>query len=108
VTAAAVVPVIPPEITAAAAPGWRVFPWHSAPGGKCLCGKPECERLGKHPRTKHGYLDATTDERQISIWAQKWPGCNWGIATGEASGVVANAVDGTADRAFVAHLEQSQ
>jgi Bifunctional DNA primase/polymerase, N-terminal/AAA domain/SMODS and SLOG-associating 2TM effector domain 1 len=96
----------PPEVLAAAGRGWRVFPCHSAHGGKCSCGKLDCDRPGKHPRTRRGHLDATTDEPRIGTWAQKWPGSNWGMATGEASGVVAIDVDGMEGRASLADLEQ--
>src|SRR5207302_5069380 len=47
--------------------GWPVFP--------CLPGE-------KIPATKHGYLDATTDEEQLTEWfgrGQRW---NLAIATG--------------------------
>ena len=47
--------------------GWPVFP--------CLPGQ-------KIPATRHGYLDATTDEQQLTAWfghGQQW---NLAIATG--------------------------
>ena len=96
----------PSEVREAVSRGWRVFPCHSAPRGKYSCGKPECSSPGKHPRTRRGHLDATTDERRISFWAHKWPGCNWGMATGEASGLVVIDVDGVEGRASLADLER--
>ncbi len=47
--------------------GWPVLPVHSAEdGGRCTCEKGrECDSPGKHPRTRHGVKDATTDEGQI-------------------------------------------
>jgi hypothetical protein len=98
---------LPSEIAAATARHWPVFPCHSALGGKCSCGKPESRWPGKHPRTPHGALDATSDLRQLEAWAAHFPSSNWGLATGEASGVGAIDVDGTG-RAFVADLEQRQ
>jgi len=59
--------------------GWPVFPFYSAPGGVCSCGDPDCDRPGKHPRTRHGLDDATTDEAQIRGWWTRWPDA--GIAT---------------------------
>lgn len=42
----------------------------------------------KTPYTAHGLKDATTDEATISLWWQKWPKANIGIATGQVSGGV--------------------
>ena len=47
--------------------GWPVFP--------CLPGQ-------KIPATQHGYLDATTDEQQITEWFGRRIGWNLAIATG--------------------------
>jgi len=47
--------------------GWPVFP--------CLPGQ-------KIPATRHGYLDATTDEQQISDWFSRGSRWNLAIATG--------------------------
>ena len=61
----------------------RVFPLHSiGEDGKCTCGKADCGSPGKHPRTKNGVKDATTDAEQIAAWWAKWPDANVGIATG--------------------------
>jgi Bifunctional DNA primase/polymerase, N-terminal len=47
--------------------GWPVLP--------CLPGQ-------KIPATAHGYRDATTDERQITVWFVSHPDWNLAIATG--------------------------
>lgn len=61
----------------------RVFPLHSIDdAGACTCGKADCSSPGKHPRTKNGVKDATTDLEQIRQWWEKWPDANIGIATG--------------------------
>jgi hypothetical protein len=39
-----------------------------------------CENVGKHPRTKHGVEDATTDEAKIRDWWEMWPQANIGRA----------------------------
>ena len=71
-----------------AARGWPVFPCHTpTPGGGCSC-RQACGRVGKHPRTKHGLKDATTDEATICRWWTMWPQANIGIATGAVSGLV--------------------
>lgn len=46
----------------------------------CQCAVRECTRnAAKHPRTRHGKDDATTDLGQIAEWFGLWPDCNWGI-----------------------------
>lgn len=59
--------------------GWRVFP---------LAGKIPAERGGR------GCLDATTDESVVRQWWECHPHANVGIATGEASGLLAVDLDG--------------
>ncbi len=81
--------------------GLPVFPLHSAPGGVCSCGDPEHApgggeeetKAGKHPRTPHGFKDATTDLAQIEAWWKQWPDANIGIPTGAASGLLVLDVD---------------
>lgn len=67
---------------ALAARGFAVFPVHSCAGGRCSCGHPDCGSPGKHPRTKQGHRDATTDPEQIGMWWRSWPAPNIGLATG--------------------------
>jgi AAA domain/Bifunctional DNA primase/polymerase, N-terminal len=47
----------------AAKRGWKIFP---------------CD--GKKPLTLHGFKDATTNEKQITSWAEIYPGALWGRA----------------------------
>lgn len=64
--------------------GWPVAPAHAARRDKtCTCGDRECDRVGKHPRTKHGLTDATTDEKTIREWWHKWPDASVLIRTGK-------------------------
>jgi len=64
--------------------GWPVAPAHSARANGCSCGDADCGKLaGKHPRTRHGLTDATTDEKTIREWWQKWPDANVLIRTGK-------------------------
>ncbi|MGH2478449.1 MAG: bifunctional DNA primase/polymerase, partial [Ktedonobacteraceae bacterium] len=65
--------------------GFHVFPLHSVTCGDCSCGRDTCSSVGKHPRTKNGVKDATTDYRQICEWWSTWPEANIGIATGRIS-----------------------
>jgi hypothetical protein len=71
--------------------GWRVFPLHSIAHGACTCGKPKCSSPGKHPRTRRGVKDATTDATTITGWWARWPDANIGVATG--SGLVVIDID---------------
>ena len=72
-----------------AAAGLPVFPVHTIrEDGSCSCGKRDCQRPGKHPRTGRGFKDASTDKDRISDWWQRWPDAGVAIATGEAGLVV--------------------
>lgn len=71
---------------------WRIFPchWPIIKGDQviCSCGKPPgkgkgfCSSPGKHPRTPHGFYDASADERQITEWWTRTPHANIGLVTG--------------------------
>ncbi len=77
-----------------AAHGWAVFPCYSVQGGACNCHKrAACPRPGKHPRTQHGFKDATVDPERIASWFGMWPESNVAIATGETSGIVVVDID---------------
>ena len=66
-----------------------VFPVHSIrEDGRCSCGRGDCQRPGKHPRTGRGFKDASTDKDRISDWWQRWPDAGVAIATDEAGLVV--------------------
>lgn len=73
--------------------GWAIFPCHSIVNRVCSCGDPECDSAGKHPRTHNGVKAATHDLAQIEAWWGQYPGCNWGLACGAASGVVVIDLD---------------
>ncbi len=60
--------------------GWAVFPLHSVEAGRCSCGKGNCKRAGKHPRTPKGFKDASTDQAVIRQWWDNSPTANIGIA----------------------------
>src|SRR5438128_1428417 len=69
--------------------GWPIFPVHIPTKGECSCGKPACTNKGKHPRTAHGFYDATTDVGVIRVWGEfDFPTANVGIRTGKESGLV--------------------
>ena len=72
---------------------WQVIPLHCPKDEGCSCGDPDCRSIGKHPRTRNGLKDATTDENMIRAWWQRWPDASVGIVTGEASGLLVVDVD---------------
>ena len=72
--------------------GWTVYPVHSVKGGRCSCGKPNCENVGKHPHSSHGLKDATSDPAQIEKRWAEWPDANIAVAT-EPSRLVVLDVD---------------
>lgn len=74
--------------------GWPIFPLYEPnDDGRCSCGKQNCSSPGKHPRTKHGVLDATTNEARILQWWTQWSNANIGLATGNASGILVLDID---------------
>lgn len=77
-----------------AAHGYAVLPIYSLRNGCCTCqeGK-DCSNPGKHPRTRNGVKDATTDTDPIEAWFTKWPKSNIAIRCGAQSGSVAVDVD---------------
>jgi putative DNA primase/helicase len=90
-TAATVVPTIPLEIRAAAGRGWRLLP---------------VEASGKLPLIMEWPEAATSGIAQLEAWAHQYPACNWGLATGTASGLVVIDVDGAEGCASLADLER--
>jgi hypothetical protein len=73
--------------------GFSVFPVYEIVNGRCACGKNDCGGIGKHPRTEHGFKDATTDEVVVKRRWERWPHANIGIRTGAPSGVFVIDVD---------------
>lgn len=68
-----------PEIRAAAARGWRVLP---------------VKARDKNPLVTDWPEKATSDLHQLETWSERFPRCNWGVATGPGSGVFVLDVDG--------------
>lgn len=71
---------------------WHVFPVHYPVAEECSCGGLACKSIGKHPRTRSGIKDATTDLARITEYWRRWPEANIGIHCGR-SGLVVIDVD---------------
>ena len=88
--------------------GVPVFPLHNPIAGGCSCGKQDCDKPGKHPRTLHGFKDATTDEGRVSAWWDAHPDANIGVPTGVLTGLLLVDADprngGPADRSELIDL----
>lgn len=67
--------------------GVPVFPLHYPDGGRCSCGREDCSSPAKHPATRNGLLDATTDVEDITkVWGHR--PFNIGLATGHVFDVL--------------------
>jgi len=77
--------------------GWPLVPIHflTEKGTRCSCGRADCSSPGKHPMTKNGLKDATTDAEQIAAWHIRWPDAGWGMRTGskESGGAGVDVLD---------------
>ena len=74
--------------------GWPIEPVFEAKDGYCTCKEGRgCSHAGRHPRTKHGVHDATTNPEQIKRWWTQWPDANIGLATGRISEIIVIDVD---------------
>ncbi|MDP9395577.1 MAG: bifunctional DNA primase/polymerase [Actinomycetota bacterium] len=72
--------------------GLAVLPLHTPVSGRgCSCTHPGCRSVGKHPRTRNGKDDATTNLRKIAALWTCWPDANIGLRPAE--GVVVLDVD---------------
>src|SRR6266576_2325330 len=87
--------------------GWLVIPLHAALPNGCSCESPKCTRPGKHPRTRNGLKNGSTETKLITNWWQKWPDANIGILTGPESGICVLDVDGEEGLKALAELSNS-
>ena len=83
---------LPVLIVDAARRGWRLLP---------------VQVRGKTPLVKEWQKVATNDLNQLEAWANTFPECNWGMATGPGSGVFVLDIDGEPGRSsLVTYLER--
>jgi len=88
--------------------GIPVFPVHSVIDGKCTCSKDHAEsvkQIGKHPATKHGLKDATSDYNHLLRMFPTDKLYNIGMPTGAASGIIVVDLDGEKGEATFRQLE---
>lgn len=87
--------------------GWPVFPvhWFDKQSARCSCGRSDCDSPAKHPTTRHGFRNASTDLDQVAAWWFERPNANVGIATG-APGPDVVDVDVKAGAPGLASLEK--
>ncbi|CEF49371.1 unnamed protein product [uncultured bacterium] len=75
--------------------GFPILPLYTVGSdGRCCCRDPDCKSPGKHPLTKHGLKEASTDLAVVERWWIQWPSANIGLATGGPSGLVVLDIDG--------------
>ncbi len=65
------------------------------------------EAQGKQPLIKEWPVKATLDPETLSAWTKLYPGCNWGLVTGHASGVFVLDIDGEEGAAAINELSRS-
>ena len=76
--------------------GWPVLPCHYPIEGRCSCGDRSCPSPGKHPLSRHGLHDATTDPAVIESWWRTSPHANPAVRTGgrpAGAGVIVLDID---------------
>lgn len=74
--------------------GWAVLLLFATFDGGCVCpAGSECASPGKHPRSRHGLDDATTNERELQRLLRRWPESNFGVVSGPETACVID-VDG--------------
>src|SRR3954454_6186590 len=62
---------------------WAVFPLWWVEGGQCACPRGvDCASPGKHPLTRRGVHDASTDPLTVRTWWRTWPRANVGLPAG--------------------------
>lgn len=76
-----------------AARGWAVVPLHTPRPQGCSCEQDCGSSAGKHPRTRHGFKEASRNPDRLWRWWRRWPDANVGIRTGRESGLVVLDVD---------------
>ncbi|MGH8930031.1 MAG: bifunctional DNA primase/polymerase [Egibacteraceae bacterium] len=89
-----------------AAASWAIFPLHEIRDGACSCSAgPTCAHPGRHPRTRNGHHDATTDRDTVTRWWHRWSTANLATPNGSPSGLAVIDLDGPEGAATWTALE---
>ena len=74
--------------------GWSVVPVHTAPEGRCSCGRADCPAPGKHPRVRwEAAMREAPSGEQVASWWDRWPDANIAVVTGSVSGITVLDID---------------
>jgi hypothetical protein len=75
--------------------GWQLYPVYAVDDeGTCACSRgPACPDPGKHPATRDGFNDASSDPERIAEMFSRRPDDSVGLKTGRDSGTVIIDVD---------------
>jgi len=93
--------IIKKAIETATTLGFQVFPVHGVDEfGLCTCGNSSCTNAGKHPACPNGLKDALTDPTGLLRLFNEREHINYGIRTGQESGVFVVDLDGQAAQDF--------
>ena len=58
---------------------YRILPLHTPTAASCSCGKPECGKIGKHPRIGDWSSQASCDVETVAGWFTRWADANIGL-----------------------------
>lgn len=74
---------------------WPLFPLHGiSEEGGCTCSLGRvCSHPGKHPSVRNWQRAATTSEKQVEKWANRFPLANPGIPTGRRTHILVLDID---------------
>lgn len=86
--------------------GWPIYPLRGFKPGTflCTCGRPDCDKPGKHPASRHGKKDASLDLELLSMLTYNHPGAGWATVTGAESRIIVVDIDGADGENSVAEL----
>lgn len=73
--------------------GLAVLPCHEPTPSGCSCRQPDCASPGKHPRTRRGLHDASSDPAVVAGWWRRWPAASVGVRAGAVSSLVVLDID---------------
>lgn len=86
--------------------GFSVVPAYTVNESVCTCGRPDCDRPGKHSRIRWAeYQKRRPTVAEVEAWWSSWPDANIAIITGAVSGLVVIDLDGPEAEQAAVQLE---